>query len=86
MGSVFILRTYCVEIETVIPSCEIELQTLDSNSSMWKSRGISTVRDDNTICWDEIFLEENGVVSYRFVCGSYVSEIYSGPVITAIEI
>jgi len=81
-GSVFVSYTYCVEINTSLPSCDVALQILDPGSSIWASRGIVQYDgSDETLCWPNVQVGSNkdGQAKYRFVCGKSTSEAYSGP-------
>ncbi len=88
-GSTFTLYTYCVDINTNLSSCDVELQTLDPGSVIWTPRGIAHYDESSkTLCWPDrkIDGDEDGLAKYRFVSGEYASRDYEGPVMRSLNI
>lgn len=87
-GSTFNTYTYCVDINTTLTSCDVELQTLDPGSSIWTPRGIAHYDGSSrTLCWPDrkIDGDEDGLAGYRFACGDYTSQSYGGPAIRSLS-
>jgi hypothetical protein len=81
--------TYCVDLNTALPRCDVELQTSPLGASKWTSQGIiSYDGSSKRLCWKDIVLdgEISGNGRYRFICGQSVSEVYSGPEIAVPEL
>ncbi|OPX74067.1 MAG: hypothetical protein A4E44_02282 [Methanosaeta sp. PtaB.Bin018] len=83
-GSVFTCYNYSVQVETRLPSCDIELQTAQPNGWVWTNRGTATYSGDNdTLVWKNVSLDpvsdELGNASYRFLLGDTVLGKYVGP-------
>lgn len=88
-GSIISRYDYYLEPDSKFPNCDVELQTCEGNSSVWKSRGIATYKNgknDQNVHWDDITLENTGTASYRFVCGNSISNTHIGPEIMPIKI
>jgi hypothetical protein len=83
-GSALTPYNYCVEVDTALPVCDIDLQTSTSASSLWKSQGIVTYDGSSKmICWDNVVLDSDmkGKMRYRFIRVGSTPEEYSGPTI-----
>jgi hypothetical protein len=88
-GSGSTLLTYCIDLNTGLPRCDVELQTSPFGASKWTSQGIvSYDGSSKRLCWKDISLdgETSGPGRYRFLCGQSVSEVYSGPEIAVPEL
>jgi hypothetical protein len=88
-GSTFSTYTYCVDINTNLSSCDVELQTLDPGAAIWAPRGIAHYDGaSKMLCWPDrkIDGDKDGLAKYRFVCGDYTSEDYEGPTIRSLNI
>lgn len=73
--------TYSVDVSTALPVCDIELQTSEPGSSLWRSRGIATYNGDPKICWKDVSFDGDvaGNVSYRFIRAASPPTVYQGP-------
>jgi hypothetical protein len=73
--------TYSVDVSTALPVCDIELQTSEPGSSLWRSQGIATYNGDPRICWKDVSFDGDvaGNVSYRFIRVASPPTIYQGP-------
>jgi len=79
IGNYLSTYTYYVDAKTALPECDIELQTLNPNSSIWRSQGVSHYNGDSeTCCWNDVKLEGYGSASYRIVCDDTVL-VENGP-------
>ena len=88
-GSGSTLFTYCIDLNTGLPRCDVELQTSPFGASKWTSQGIVSYEGSSKrLCWKDIGLdgESSGPGRYRFICGQSVSEVYSGPKIAVPEL
>jgi hypothetical protein len=88
-GSGSTLFAYCIDLNTGLPRCDVELQTSPFDASKWTSQGIvSYDGSSKRLCWKDIDLdgETSGPARYRFICGQSVSEVYSGPEIAVPEL
>jgi len=83
-GSTIAQYTYGVQVDTGLPCCDIELQTCEPGSSIWKSQGIATYNGDREVSWDNITFEcgLDGVVKYRFLKVASPPAVYDGPTLT----
>jgi len=75
--------SYCVNIDTSLPECDIELKTkAPGEASSWIRNG-ERAYDGSTrrLCWDNVTLESYcpGNSSYKFVSEGTESEEHSGP-------
>ncbi len=80
-GSTVSRYTYSVEVETALPVCDIELQTSEPESGIWRSQGIATYNGDPLISWRDLSFEGDvaGSVSYRFIRVASPPSIFQGP-------
>ena len=80
-GSTVSRYTYSVDVETALPVCDIELQTSEPGSSIWRSQGIATYNGDPRISWRDVSFDGDaaGNVSYRFIRVASPPSIYQGP-------
>jgi hypothetical protein len=80
-GSTIARYTYSVDVETSLPVCDIELQTSEPGSSLWRSQGIATYNGDPRISWRGVSFEGDaaGNASYRFIRVASPPTTYSGP-------
>lgn len=85
-SSVFTPYVYCVVLNSSRVPYDVELQTLEPGSSIWKSQGIATFNGDDPICWDGVKLNKEGLASYRFICEGITSNKHSGPTILPVEV
>ncbi|MDD1758596.1 MAG: hypothetical protein LUQ22_07690 [Methanotrichaceae archaeon] len=88
-GSALTSFTYWIDVNTGLPRCDVELQTLVPGSSKWTSQGLVTYDGSNrSLSWMDIEIDgkEGGLASFRFISGGSRSEIYSGPYIQAPEV
>jgi len=88
-GSTFTPYTYCVDISTAQPTCDVELQTSDPGSSIWISQGTNTYDGSNkTLCWmnRRIDGDHNGLARYRFISGGSSSNDFMGPKVGVMNI
>lgn len=80
-GSTVSRYTYSVEVETALPVCDIELQTSEPGSGIWRSQGIATYNGDPLISWRDLSFDGDvaGSVSYRFIRVASPPSIFEGP-------
>jgi len=80
-GSTVARYTYSVDVNTALPVCDIELQTSEPSSSIWRSQGIATYNGEPRISWRNVFFDDDvaGNVSYRFIRVASPPTIYQGP-------
>ncbi len=80
-GSTVALYTYSVDVATALPVCDIELQTSEPGSSLWRSQGIATYNGDPRISWRDVSFGDDvaGNVSYRFIRVASPPTVYQGP-------
>ena len=80
-GSTVARYTYSVDVNTALPVCDIELQTSEPGSSIWRSQGIATYNGDPRISWRDVSFGDDvaGNVSYRFIRVASPPTIYQGP-------
>lgn len=82
-GSTVARYTYAVDVSTALPVCDIELQTSEPGSGIWRSQGIATYNGDPRITWKDVAFggDVAGNVSYRFIRVASPPTVYQGPVI-----
>lgn len=80
-GSTVSRYTYSVEVETALPVCDIELQTSEPGSGIWRSQGIATYNGDPLISWRDLSFDGDvaGSVIYRFIRVASPPSIFQGP-------
>ena len=80
-GSTVSRYTYSVEVETALPVCDIELQTSEPGSSIWRSQGIATYTGEPQISWKDVAFDGDvaGNVSFRFIRVASPPSIFQGP-------
>jgi len=80
-GSTVASYTYSVNVSTALPVCDIELQTSEPGSTLWRSQGISTYNGDPLISWSGVSFEGDvaGNASYRFIRVASPPRTYPGP-------
>jgi len=80
-GSTVARYTYSVDVNTALPVCDIELQTSEPGSSIWRSQGIATYNGDPRISWRDVSFDGDvaGNVSYRFIRVASPPTVYQGP-------
>ncbi len=80
-GSTVASYTYSVNVSTALPVCDIELQTSEPGSTLWRSQGISTYNGDPQISWSGVSFEGDvaGNASYRFIRVASPPRTYPGP-------
>jgi len=80
-GSTVARYTYSVDVSTALPICDIELQTSEPGSGIWRSQGITTYNGDPQISWKDISFDGDvaGNVSFRFIRVASPPTIYQGP-------
>ena len=80
-GSTVSRYTYSVEVETALPVCDIELQTSEPGSSIWRSQGIATYNGEPQISWKDVAFDGDvaGNVSFRFIRVASPPSIFQGP-------
>lgn len=80
-GSTVARYTYSVDVNTALPVCDIELQTSEPGSSIWRSQGIATYNGEPRISWRDVSFGDDvaGNVSYRFIRVASPPTIYQGP-------
>jgi hypothetical protein len=81
--------TYCIDLNTALPRCDVELQTSPFAAAKWTSQGIvSYDGSSKRLCWKDVSLdgETSGPGRYRFICSQSISEVYSGPQIAVPEL
>jgi hypothetical protein len=81
-GSALVPYTYCVEVNTPLPVCDVELYTSTPGSPIWKSQGTVTYEGkDKSLCWNNVELDadEEGVAKYRFIRVESITEECTGP-------
>ena len=82
-GSTVARYTYSVDVSTALPVCDIELQTSEPGSGIWRSQGIATYNGDPRISWKDVTFDGDvaGNVSYRFIRVASPPTVYQGPII-----
>lgn len=83
-GSVLTPFNYSIEINTALPRADVELQTSDPGSAVWRSQGLLTYDGSNKILhWNDVSIDgwSGGSTSYRFLSDESHSDVYSGPAI-----
>lgn len=88
-GSSLTPYTYCVDVVTSLPVCDIDLQTSATGSSLWKSQGITTYDGSSKrICWSDVVLDSDlkGEMKYRFIRVGSTPEEYQGPSLETIDV
>ncbi len=80
-GSTIASYTYSVDVATALPVCDIELQTREPGSTLWRSQGIATYNGDPRISWRGVSFEGEtaGNASYRFIRVASPPTTYFGP-------
>jgi hypothetical protein len=80
-GSSIATYIYSVEVDTSLPVCDIELQTMVPGTSLWRSQGIATYNGDPRISWQGVSLDGDaaGNASYRFIRVDSPPATYFGP-------
>lgn len=82
-GSAVARYTYSVDVSTALPVCDIELQTTEPGSGIWRSQGIATYNGDPRLTWKDVAFDGDvaGNVTYRFIRAASPPTVYTGPVI-----
>jgi len=83
-GSIYTPYNYSVQIETMLPSCDIELQTAPPGCDVWTGKGTASYNGINrTLSWENVSFDPNndavGNASYRFLLGDTVLGKFPGP-------
>lgn len=83
-GSIFTPYNYSIRLETMLPSCDIELQTAPPNDDIWTAKGTASYNGTNsTLSWENVSFDPNndavGNASYRFLLGDTVLGKFIGP-------
>jgi hypothetical protein len=83
-GTFFTPYNYSVEVETRLPSYDIELQTAPPNSDVWTAKGTATYNGGSrALVWENVSFDPNNDVvgngSYRFLLGELVLGKFVGP-------
>ena len=83
-GSIYTPFTYIAEIDTSKPACDIGLEILPPNSTIWQAQGRQTYSMSyNVLKWPNLSFrgspEVLGVGKYRFVMDNSVLGEFSGP-------
>lgn len=83
-GTIFTPYNYSVQVETRLPSFNIELQTSPPGSKIWTSKGTAAYDgSNNTFGWRNVSFDPNneavGNGSYRFLFGDAVLGEFTGP-------
>jgi hypothetical protein len=83
-GTIFTPYNYSVEVETRLPSYDIELQTAPPYSEVWTAKGTATYSGGHrNLVWENVSFDPNnnavGNGSYRFLLGELVLGKFIGP-------
>ena len=83
-GTIFTPYNYSVDVETRLPSYDIELQTAPPNSDVWTAKGTATYSGESrSLVWENVSFDPNnyavGNGSYRFLLGDLVLGKFVGP-------
>ena len=83
-GTFFTPYNYSVQVETRLPSYDIELQTAPPNSDVWTAKGTATYSGGSRpLVWENVSFDPNNDVvgngSYRFLLGELVLGKFVGP-------
>jgi hypothetical protein len=83
-GTIFTPYNYSVQVETRLPSFDIELQTSAPGSGIWTSKGTAAYDGRNsTFVWRNVSFDPNSDVvgngSYRFMLGEMLLGEFTGP-------
>lgn len=83
-GSIYTPFTYTAEIDTSKPACDIGLEILPPNSTIWQAQGRQTYSVSyNVLTWPNLSFRSSpevlGVGKYRLVMDNSVLGVFSGP-------